>query len=461
MTYPKCRGLAVTERPSFFVEQVLRNEPVPDHVLARIERKVGLLRKLGDILETETESEITLKRSVRNCGGLLAASLKLGVSTSTIEKILSGVPLSGSTIKKLRTALKAIGCSIASDPSNSPRSKPHSLFETAGLPESPTYQRGLYPSTVRKLQEGRPISKATQRKLGISSEEGTTVRTPEHAGTNSASALTSKLREIVKSDVDMFDLASQCDVTETSLRKLYEGKPVTRFLTKKVEAALACASPTDQVAGPSAAIERLQRIHKLYKELGTLEAVGEQVGLTRERVRQLLVKGRDIGLFEYKPYEYLRISKDKLIGDYIHSPNLGSVAKMNRISRNYLRKLLTAYSISKKQLAEYRTEHKRARCIEQYTRLADKAGHHLTTTELQSTSEGRSLHNHIYRLWRAIDAFREACNIPKPPRRAGHSAEAVTLCHSSIVIGHSSIEEWRAARNEDTARTAYYTSRIA
>ena len=125
MTCPKCRGLAVTERPSFFVEQVLRTEPVPDHVPDRIERKVspmrlidrtsgcsnvGSLRKLGDMLKIETESEITLKESVRNCGGLLAASLKLGVSTSTIEKIFSGAPLSGSTIKKLRTAFKAIGC---------------------------------------------------------------------------------------------------------------------------------------------------------------------------------------------------------------------------------------------------------------------------------------------------------------------------------------------------------------
>src|SRR4249919_1059685 len=99
----------------------------------------------------------------------------------------------------------------------------------------------------------------------------------------------------------MYDLASQWGVTEPSLRKIYEGKPVGRGLTKKVEAALACARPTDRAAESSVAIERLQRIHKLYKELGTLEAVGKHVGLTRERVRQLLAKGRDMGLFEYKP----------------------------------------------------------------------------------------------------------------------------------------------------------------
>ncbi|MEO5863695.1 MAG: hypothetical protein ABIQ79_01475 [Nitrospiraceae bacterium] len=360
--------------PSFFVEQVLKNEPVPDHVLDRIERKVGPMQ--------------------------------------------------------------------------------HSLFDMAGLPESPTHQRGLYPSTVRALQEGLPISQATQRTVDLSSEEGTTVRTPDRAGTNLTSALASKLREMIKSDVDMFDLASQWGVTETSLRKLYEGKPVSRVLTKKVVAALARERPTDRAAGPSAAIEKLQRIQKLYKELGTLEAVGVRVRLTRERVRQLLAKGRDIGLFEYQPHNYPSISKDKLIGDYIHSPNLGYVATINRISHHYLRKLLTTYSISKERLAECRVENKRAKCIEQYTRLVETAGHHLTTTELQRTSEGHTLHSRIYRLWCTIDAFREAFNIPKPPRRASHSAEAVTRCHSSI-------ERWRAARNEETARTAYSTSRIA
>ena len=100
--------------PSFFVEQVLRNEPVPEHVLDRIEREVGPIRLVDhssdlpnvDSLRKrgaapETESEITLLEFVRNCGDPLAASLKLGVSTSTVEKILSGVPLSGPTNKRV------------------------------------------------------------------------------------------------------------------------------------------------------------------------------------------------------------------------------------------------------------------------------------------------------------------------------------------------------------------------
>ena len=180
--------------PSFFVEQVLRNEPVPDHLLDRIEREVGpirlvdhssglpnvdSLRKRGAAPETETESEITLLEFVRNCGDPLAASLKLGVSTSTVEKILSGVPLSGPTNKKVLAALKAKDCSIASDSPSSPLPMRHGLFKTAGWSESITHQRGVYPSTIRKIQEGRPVSEATKRKLGISLEEGTTKYTPD------------------------------------------------------------------------------------------------------------------------------------------------------------------------------------------------------------------------------------------------------------------------------------------
>lgn len=425
--------------PSFFVEQVLRNEPVPDHVLDRIERKVGPIRlidhtsgfpnvgsliKRGATLETGAEPEITLQEFVRNCDGLLAASLKLGVSTSTIEKILSGAPLSEPTMKKLLTALKAIDCPIASDPSNWPLSTQHSLFEMAGLSESSTHQRGVYPSTVRKLQEGLPISIATQRKLGISSKEGTTVYTPDHARTNSTSALTSKLREIVKSDVDMFDLASRWGVTETSLRKLYEGKPVTRVLTKKVEAALACARPTDQVARPSPATERLRTIHELYNQLGTLEAVGKQVGLTRERVRQLLAKGKKIGLFEYNPREYPYVSKEKIIEDYKKTQSANRVARLNNILSSYLRKLLTAYSITEQQLADYRFDWKRAKCIEQYNRMVESSGHHLSSGELQSRPTGRALYARITRFWGSIDTFREELNIPTPVRIRPHWLDA-------------------------------------
>ena len=490
--------------PSFFVEQVLRNEPVPDHVLDSIEQKVGpirlidhtasisnigSLRKLGDTLKTVAESESTLKEFVVNCGSLLAASFKLGVSTSTIQKLLSGMPVSGPTITKVFAALKVIDCSTASGPPISPLSKQHSLFEMSGLPESPTHQSSVYPLTIRELQERLTNSETTRHKLGISPEEDAIVCAPDHAGANSFSALKSKLREIVKSDIDMFNLASKLGVTATSLRKIYDGIPVSSSLGRKVAAALrapnlidlankpsahagtnststlktrlreivksdvdmfnlasklgvtatslrkiydgipvsislakkaaaALRTPNllDLVNKPSDRVERLQAIYNLYKQVGTLEAVGKQVGVTRERVRQLLTQGDRIGLFEYNPREYPFISKDKIIEDYKKTLSLSRVARLNNISTSYLHELFTAYSITVQDLADYCAEGRRARCIEQYKNLVDKAGHHLTTTELQSTSEGHALHTRINRNWGTINAFREAFNIPTPPQ---------------------------------------------
>jgi hypothetical protein len=415
----------------FFIEQVLRNEPVPDHLLDRIEEKVGPirfrrhgfdssnltdLRRPRPIHERESKSEISLKDFVGKCGGLLTASLQLGVSTSTIKKIVSGIPVSGPTIKKLLRALKAADCSMTSASLSAPLPKQHRHFAISELPEESNDQRGIYPSTIRKLECGLPISNASQRKLGILSTKDATISPLSNIRVNMVSALTPKLREIVKSDIDMFVLASKWGITETSLRKLHEGKPVTTALVKKVDAALQRHNPDDPSSGSSAAIERLRTLNGLYNQLGTLEAVGKQVGLTRERVRQLLSKGKKMGLFEYSPREYPYVSKEKIIEDYKNTRGINRVARLNNIPLAYLKKLLTAYSITEQQLADHRLEGKRAKCIEQYRQLVDKAGHHLTTTELQGTSGGHSLHNRINRLWGTIDNFRETLNIPKPPQ---------------------------------------------
>ena len=62
-------------------------------------------------------------------------------------------------------------------------------------------------------------------------------------------------------------------------------------------------------------IKRYQNIFQLYKEHGTLEKVGREVGRTRERIRQILVRGNRHGLFEY-PIKKELISCPFLINYY-------------------------------------------------------------------------------------------------------------------------------------------------
>ena len=50
---------------------------------------------------------------------------------------------------------------------------------------------------------------------------------------------------------------------------------------------------------------RTEELACLYHQLGTLEKVAAKVGLTRERVRQILTKGRKHGLCKYSPRQAL------------------------------------------------------------------------------------------------------------------------------------------------------------
>jgi hypothetical protein len=413
--------------PTFFIEQILRDEPVPDHILDRIEEAVGPLRiprhnsgisnngspeKPGSMM-AERELDVSLEDFVKSCGGIFAASVKLDVSTTTIKKLLAGVPVSRPTINKVVKALEETDFSIAPPHPNSRPSNHNNHSETSRL-RAP-HHRGVYPSTIRKLERGQPVSKSTQTKLGISFEAQTPLSSSDDSKTNPITALSLRLKEIIKSDIDMFDVASNLGITDLSLRKIYEGKPISSALAKKVVAALGASNTIEPFNKPSNETERLRNIHALYEQLGTLAAVGKHLGLTRERVRQLLNKGKKIGLFDYNPREYPYVPKDKIIDDYKKMGNLSDVARLNGISNSNLHKLLTAYSINEKELADYRKESKRTECIEKYQELVEKAGHHLTTTELQSTSKGHSLHSRINRLWGTIDNFRAALSIPKPP----------------------------------------------
>jgi len=47
--------------------------------------------------------------------------------------------------------------------------------------------------------------------------------------------------------------------------------------------------------------EKILMIRRLYDELGTLEAVAQRVGLTRQRVHQILLDGKIFGLFKNVP----------------------------------------------------------------------------------------------------------------------------------------------------------------
>ena len=215
----------------------------------------------------------------------------------------------------------------------------------------------------------------------------------------------------------MEEASTRLGVRRSTLDKLLNERVVSPQVRRKIESMLKEPARTVQsVAKPASMVDRLRRVHELYRNLGTLEAAGKELGVTRERVRQLLVRGAQLGLFKYKPFELPYLPMDKLITDYVTCQSIGRVASLNSISTGYLKKLMTAYGITGEILESYRHETRRGRCLDQYNLIAERIGHHPTTTELHATAAGRRLHTRIRREWGSIDAFREHLNIPKPPQ---------------------------------------------
>ncbi|NKE70418.1 hypothetical protein [Candidatus Manganitrophus noduliformans] len=231
----------------------------------------------------------------------------------------------------------------------------------------------------------------------------------------SVPSLFSEVAKIVRDEIDLLEVSSRCRVNPTTLRKILEARPISHYAEKKIRAGLGFApSPGEGVSNRPSTVTRLRELHRLYREKGTLAAVGRETGLSRERVRQLLVRGAKIGLFEYAPLFPSLPSKEKILDDYRTWLKLDAVAEANRLSMTALRRLQRLYRITPEELAAVRNDRRRRECIDRYLVLAEGIGHHPTTTELQRLKEGRSLQWQIRKRWGSFDAFRRELKIPSP-----------------------------------------------
>jgi predicted transcriptional regulator len=161
------------------------------------------------------------------------------------------------------------------------------------------------------------------------------------------------------------------------------------------------------------------------------------MGVTRERVRQVLVKGTKYGLFNYRGHEYVYISKEDLLSALEKDPVPGRAAKILGASSTYLRRLLISYGITAQKLEEFRLNKRKKKAVDEYRTIKEQLGHHPTTTELQYNKKWRPLSARIYKLWGSTDRFREEFDIPKPPQgnpRFRDDTRAWREQHSQIAL---------------------------
>lgn len=163
---------------------------------------------------------------------------------------------------------------------------------------------------------------------------------------------------------------------------------------------------------------RLSEIGNLYSQLGSLEEVSKKIGITRERVRQLLVQGEKYKVLHYQINRKVRFKeltrtydRDTLVATIKASNNIPGICSALGIKQIELCKLLKHYNIDFK---EYRIVTTRSRYIKKYSTIVDCLGHHPTATEMASRKEWRSVWSGIDRLWGNLDNFRKEFGIDKP-----------------------------------------------
>jgi predicted DNA-binding protein YlxM (UPF0122 family) len=157
------------------------------------------------------------------------------------------------------------------------------------------------------------------------------------------------------------------------------------------------------------------RCYRLYKNGLTLEDVGKEVGISKQRVSQILIKGADYELFKYNPHNYTYIPKQQLMNDIIRLCSLSKVAVDNKVPKVYLKRMLFSYGLNRKKIDKLISTGRKRKIIDKYLKIKDELGHYPTTTELQARPDWRTLGEKIRRTWKTIYDFRNELNIPSPP----------------------------------------------
>lgn len=240
--------------------------------------------------------------------------------------------------------------------------------------------------------------------------------------------LASRIRKKVKNKVDVLEASSRFGVKPSTICKILEGRAVSFSLKKKLIAHFQDSKATKR-PGPHrvVSVEKLNQVRRLFQREGTLAAVARRIGVTRERVRQLMTQGSQLGLFEYKglkrkPFRRHFVAKKKLLRDYKAYRNLQRVADVNRIPFKFLHELLTTYRVTREQLFSLRVAVRRTRIkkqfIAEYRRARKRLGYNPTIWELSKQSGYRRRdYQRIASIWGSVRAFRKKLGIPTSTKK--------------------------------------------
>lgn len=167
--------------------------------------------------------------------------------------------------------------------------------------------------------------------------------------------------------------------------------------------------------------EYYEKIYKLYNELGTLEAVGNILGLTRERIRQLLKKGSRFGLFKYPPkkkseeiidcdflIKYFN-TREEVLKELQSTRKKSEMLNLLGTDEYNFNELLKHFGLT---LSDIKRNVIKKECQIEYDSYVKEIGYHPTTTEMRDSKYIRNLWARITRYWGSMGEFRKEFNYP-------------------------------------------------
>lgn len=171
-------------------------------------------------------------------------------------------------------------------------------------------------------------------------------------------------------------------------------------------------------------ISRLKEIKKVHEKCLTLQKTGDELGITRERVRQLLKKGEQLGLYAYlNPRERKekrlreltkKYNKNILLNVIKDTYGSNKICKKLDLKKHELKYLLNYYDVD---CSEYYKLMSMKKYMREYSQIVENLGHHPSTTEMNRRKDWRSVWAGIDRYWGDMETFRRDYGIGKPKHK--------------------------------------------
>lgn len=78
-------------------------------------------------------------------------------------------------------------------------------------------------------------------------------------------SLFSEVTKMVRDEIDLLEVSLRCRVNPTTLRKILEEHPISRYIEKKIRAGLRFTTPRGKHSSRLSTVQRLRELHQLIE----------------------------------------------------------------------------------------------------------------------------------------------------------------------------------------------------